>query len=144
MEARFGWDGVKNYSDQTITLNAIELDARSADIELVRAGFFFQPAEGMTGGVGPYDGTFDGVPELRLEPGQMALIDVVLRSTRTDAITAAYGLVVRGTRDDGAPVSSHGCWTMAVAPAGMECSKPEGGEAFDPGADYLNDVCTQP
>lgn len=144
MEARFGWDGVKNYSDEPITLNSVGVDDRSDGIELVRFGFFFQPTEGTTGGVGPYDGTFDGEPELRLEPGQVALIDVVLRNTNPDDITVAYGLLIHGTRHDGTTVTSHSCWSLAVAPPGIDCSKPEGGEAFDTGADYLDDVCTRP
>lgn len=100
--------------------------------------------ERTTGGVGAFDGTFEGKPEIVLEPGEVGLIDVVLRADNPDDITVAHGLVIGGTRRDGSQVWAHTCWTLAVAPPEMDCSKPGGGEAFDADYDYMESVCSKP
>lgn len=144
LEARFGWDGVKNYSEQDITLRSVTLDEQSRDIEIVRSGFIAPSTGGTTGGVGPYDGTFAGAGSLVLTPGRTAVVDVVLRSLDPHVITVAYGLVVEGIRADGRLVRAHTCWALAVAPSPMSCSDRNGDETYDPRQSYMQQVCTVP
>lgn len=143
LEARFGWDAVQNFSGQTVYPESVELDARASGLELVKSGFIRWIESSTVGGVGAYDGTFDGESTLRLLPGETAVVDVVLRSTGIIDIATTPGLVVHGRRADGTAVSAHTCWTLAVAPPSVDCgSGPEGHMPFDPATEYLNGVCS--
>lgn len=92
------------------------------------------------GGVDKYEGTFDGLPEVTVAPGQIAIIDIVLRTSGDDYATV-YGLVVEGHRADGAAVSAHTCWALRVAPPPLACADPE---SDSPDMKYLDTACTRP
>lgn len=92
------------------------------------------------GGVDEYRGVFDGEAEVTLAPGQMAMIDIVLRNAGSDFATV-YGVIVDGHRADGARVSAHTCWAMRIAPQPLACTNPES-DSSD--LEYLDSVCTRP
>ena len=144
VEARFLRDQLTNFTNDTITLTGVELDEHARDIELISAGFMRLPTDGPSGDVGPYEGEIVGAGEIQVAPGEVIVIEAVLRGTRPDVIAVTSGLVVRGARSDGRPVVAHTCWALAVAPSSLQCNKDDGSEAFDPRSDYLDDVCTRP
>lgn len=141
-EARLAFHGVQNTSKQAITLTSATLD-RSEHTALTRSGFILVDGPGTYGSVGPYDGAFDGVPELTLQPGQSAIVDAVLRTTSSTDMAIAWGMVVNGFREDGKRIRVHTCSALVAAPAALACFNEDDDEdTYEIDYDYLSSVCT--